>query len=229
LQLDYRQWHHPSTNRLPSCLLPACARTYRHPIQRNRLPPSSSIPASPHLGRFPPLPYPNPKRSFHVLGPLRLPDQLDLPPILQASFPDLETSQPASLRGDASETFAFSEFFPDPAKPVVAAFSNQIYNILVAFRICTPFSQADVSASRGETIVQRGTPGSARAEAERRRALALKALDQRLHAATAGPSKPKPPPAAPASVEVQPQPNVQAPATMLGETSYVPDREDEKS
>jgi hypothetical protein len=145
------------------------------------------------------------------------------------AFPDLETSQPASLRGDASETFAFSEFFPDPAKPVVAAFSNQIYNILVAFRICTPFSQADVSASRGETIVQRGTPGSARAEAERRRALALKALDQRLHAATAGPSKPKPPPAAPASVEVQPQPNVQAPATMLGETSYVPDREDEKS
>jgi len=146
------------------------------------------------------------------------------------AFPDLESSQSASLRGDASETFAFSEFFPDPAKPAVAAFSNQIYNILVAFKICTPFSAADLSASRGETIVQRGTPGSARAEAERRRALALKALDQRLHAATAGPSKPKAPPPAPAgpSVEVQPQPNVQAPATMLGETSYVPDREDEK-
>ncbi|TVY55825.1 Rhomboid-like protein 19 [Lachnellula cervina] len=145
------------------------------------------------------------------------------------ALPDLEASQSASLRGDASETFAFSEFFPEPVKPVVAALSNQIYNILVAFKICTPFSHADVSASRGETIVQRGTPGSARAEAERRRALALKALDQRLHAATTGPSKPKPPPAAPASVEVQPQPNVQAPATMLGETSYVPDRDDEKS
>jgi hypothetical protein len=139
------------------------------------------------------------------------------------AFPDLETSQPASLRGDASETFAFAEFFPDPVKPVVSAFSNQVYNILVSLRICTPFTAADVSASRGETFMQRGTPGSARAEAERRRALALKALDQRLHAATAGPKSQPPPPAPPASVQVQPQSNSQP--AMLGETSL--DREDE--
>ena len=145
------------------------------------------------------------------------------------AFPDLETSQPASLRGDASETFAFAEFFPDPLKPFITAISDQVYNILVSLRICTPFSAADVSASRGETFMQRGTPGSARAEAERRRALALKALDQRLHAATAGGSKapPPPPPAAGPSVQIQPQPNVQSPA-ILGETSYVPEREDEK-
>ncbi|KAH8687759.1 eukaryotic integral membrane protein-domain-containing protein [Tricladium varicosporioides] len=146
----------------------------------------------------------------------------------KSAFPDLEASQSTTLRGDASESFAFSEFFPDPIKPLIASISNEIFKILVAFRICTPFSQADVSASRGETIVQRGTPGSARAEAERRRALALKALDQRLHAATAGPSKPKPPPPTVAgpSVQIQPQPNVQEPATMLGETNYVPERED---
>ena len=145
------------------------------------------------------------------------------------AFPDLETSQPTSLRGDASETFAFAEFFPDPAKQFVAAFSNQIYNILVSLRICTPFSAADVSASRGETFMQRGTPGSARAEAERRRALALKALDQRLHAATAGSkAQPPPPPVAGPSVQIQPQPNVPTPSTMLGETSYVPERDDEK-
>jgi hypothetical protein len=146
------------------------------------------------------------------------------------AFPDLETSQPASLRGDASETFAFAEFFPDPVKPFVSAFSNQIYNILVSLRICTPFSAADVSASRGDTFIQRGAPGGARAEAERRRALALKALDQRLHAATAGPSKaqtPQPAQAGP-SVQIQPQPNVQTPSAMLGETTYVPEREDEK-
>lgn len=145
------------------------------------------------------------------------------------AFPDLETSQPSSLRGDASETFAFAEFFPDPIKPFIAAFSNQVYNILVSLKICTPFSQADVSASRGETFMQRsgGAPGGARAEAERRRALALKALDQRLHAATAS-SKPQPPPPAPAgpSVQIQPQPSQPG---MLGETNYVPEREEEKS
>lgn len=147
------------------------------------------------------------------------------------AFPDLETSQPASLRGDASETFAFAEFFPDPVKPFVAAFSTQVFNILVSLRICTPFSAADVSASRGDTFIQRGAPGGARAEAERRRALALKALDQRLHAATAGSSKtqmPQPAQAGP-SVQIQPQPNVQTPSAILGETSYVPEREDEKS
>jgi hypothetical protein len=72
-----------------------------------------------------------------------------------------------------------------------------------------------------------GAPGGARAEAERRRALALKALDQRLHAATAGAKQHAPPPApAGPSVQIQPQPSQ---PTMLGETNYVPDREEEKS
>lgn len=115
-------------------------------------------------------------------------------------FPDLldpaTASQSGSLRGDASETFAFAEFFPGPVRPSVAALSDQVFNILVAMRVCTPFSQAEVSAAarggdgyhHGHHHGHRGgagAPGSARAEAERRRALALKALDQRLHAATA--------------------------------------------
>jgi hypothetical protein len=144
------------------------------------------------------------------------------------AFPDLETSQPSSLRGDASETFAFAEFFPEPVKPFVASFSNQVYSILVTLRICTPFSQADVSASRADSFMSRsaGAPGGTRAETERRRALALKALDQRLNAATAA-AKPQPPPPAPAgpSVQIQPQPSQ---PTMLGETSYVPEGEEEK-
>ena len=148
----------------------------------------------------------------------------------KTTLPDLETSQPASLRGDASETFAFAEFFPDPVKPAITALSDQVYNILVSLKICTPFSQADVSASRGDTYVQRGAPGGARAEAERRRALALKALDQRLSAATSGglkPQGPPPPTPPPASVQVQPQANSQP--AMLGETSYIPDRECDKN
>jgi hypothetical protein len=152
----------------------------------------------------------------------------------KTAFPDLETSQPSSLRGDASETFAFAEFFPDPVRGPISAFSNQIYNLLVTLRICTPFSAADVSASRGDSYLSRSAPSSTRAETERRRALALKALDQRLHAATANPSTtaktPQPPALAGHDVSTQPKPSVQTamtsqPGAMLGETSYVPDRE----
>ena len=146
----------------------------------------------------------------------------------KAAFPDLEISQSTSLRGDASETFAFAEFFPGPAKPLISAFSNQVFNILVALRVCSPFSTHDVTASRGESTMQRGAPGSARAEAERRRALALKELDSRLHAARAASSKPAPPPPAPpVSVQVQPQPATLP--EMLGETSYVPEMEEEQA
>lgn len=175
-------------------------------------------------------------------------------------FPDLDSSQtPYSLRGDASETFAFAEFFPGPAKPLVAAVSDQLFNVLVAMRLCTPFSQAEVSAAAGgsggyQHNHRNAAPGSARAEAERRRALALKALDQRLHAATAGRtgisavagtagvsvSSPVPPP--PAAMVAPPPPttgptvqtqpaNSQTAMTsrpsdgMLGETSYNPEHD----
>ncbi|CAG9939010.1 unnamed protein product [Clonostachys rosea f. rosea IK726] len=153
-------------------------------------------------------------------------------------FPDLESSQAASLRGDASETFAFAEFFPHPVKPFVATYSDLVFQTLVAMRICTPFSQADVSAARGDSFLQRGTPGSARAEAERRRAIALKALDQRLHAASANAasrSAPNPPVQATGPpVETQPQPSTQTamtsqPAPMLGETKFDPDHDDDSN
>ncbi|KAI9748443.1 MAG: hypothetical protein M4579_007222, partial [Chaenotheca gracillima] len=118
------------------------------------------------------------------------------------SFPDLTTDQPTSLRGDASETFAFASFFPDAVHGPIAAVADAIYNVLVTIKICTPFSTEDVdagnsqAAARGEGglpgLLSRGggsaPPGSARAEAERRRALALRALDQRLHAATGQPA-----------------------------------------
>ncbi|KAA8565301.1 hypothetical protein EYC84_011023 [Monilinia fructicola] len=144
------------------------------------------------------------------------------------AFPDLDSSQSPTLRGDASETFAFAEFFPAPLKPIISSFSTSIFNMLVALKICTPFSASDISASRGDSSFthQRSTPGGARAEAERRRALALKALDQRLHAATAKPVSP-PVPTGPA-VATQPQPGTQTamtsqPGGILGETNYVPE------
>lgn len=152
-------------------------------------------------------------------------------------FPDLESSQGSSLRGDASETFAFAEFFPAAVKPAVAAFADQVFEAMVAMRLCAPFSQADMSAARGENFVQRGTPGSARAEAERRRAIALKALDQRLHAAGPNTGANRSPSRAPAeqsgSGETQHQANTQTattsqPGQMLGETTFEPDHDDDE-
>lgn len=96
--------------------------------------------------------------------------------------------------------------------------SNTIYSILVTLKICSPWSAQE--AGRGERAVQRGTPGSARAEAERRRALALKALDQRLNAATAGGAKVQ---QATTLQVAQPQTDG---VEELGQTSYIPEKSD---
>lgn len=162
-------------------------------------------------------------------------------------FPDLDSSnQPASLRGDSSDTFAFHEFFPAPVKPFVAALGSAVFDALVALRICTPFAADGYQHHQQHQHQHRGVPGGARAEAERRRALALKALDQRLHAATrAQNSATPPPPAAAAAVSAAPAPATTGPTVqtqpapvtaqtamtsqpgqMLGETSYDPDHEE---
>ncbi|KAI9775803.1 MAG: hypothetical protein M1839_000854 [Geoglossum umbratile] len=152
----------------------------------------------------------------------------------KSSFPDLSTSQQPTLKGDASETFAFAYFFPDPLHGPIATISGAIYNILVALRICTPFSDYDISAgnSRAEARGEAGLPsllnnrnagvalpGSARAEAERRRALALKALDQRLHAATS-----KAQSAGQATVST-----AAGGSSVLGETSFTPEGHDDRA
>ena len=112
-----------------------------------------------------------------------------------------------TIKGDASETFAFAYFWPDVVQPPIAAIADGVYNALVAVRVLTPFSAEDVESSnvqasaRGEGGLPsllnqpgRRVGGSGmREEAERRRALALKALDQRLHAATANKGQPADP------------------------------------
>lgn len=145
--------------------------------------------------------------------------------------PDLSsasTGGASGIRGDASETFAFAYFWPDVVHGPIATVSDSIYNALVALRLCTPFSAEDVETSNEQAVARgegglpsllnqggrRGVSGK-REEAERRRALALKALDQRLHAATTT----KAPPVAPTG---------SGPA-MLGETNYNPDDRDNRS
>ena len=161
--------------------------------------------------------------------------------------PDLSGTSTSELgiKGDASETFAFAYFFPDTLQPPISFISEKIYNVLVSLRICTPFSAEDVATgneqamARGEaglpSLLQNGgrMGGGARAmgkreEAERRRAIALKALDQRLQAATAGRSQPRTSPSPSPQPQNQQQSQPVAPAipqgqSMLGETNYTPD------
>ncbi|EER44051.1 rhomboid family protein [Histoplasma capsulatum var. duboisii H88] len=162
--------------------------------------------------------------------------------------PDLSgtSTNELGMKGDASETFAFANFFPDAIQPPISFVADKIYSILIALRVCTPFSEEDI-ASGNEQAIARGQAGlpnllnngrigsgrgsGKREEAERRRALALKALDQRLQAAA--PSRPVQPAAANSSPSQkmpprQPSPLTAAPSvppgqSMLGETNYTPD------
>ncbi len=134
--------------------------------------------------------------------------------------PDLSSASTggSGIKGDASETFAFAYFWPDAVQPPIAAVADGVYNALVALRICTPFSAEDVESSNEQAtsrsegglpslLNQGGRKGGIgkREEAERRRALALKALDQRLHAATANKLQPASvPTSGPSTVEAVP-------------------------
>lgn len=90
-------------------------------------------------------------------------------------------------------------FFPDPIHRPVAVIADAVYNLLITLRILQPFSADDISLSNTQAQnrssanlgsllgggPQVGRQNTARAEAERRRELAMRALDQRLNAATA--------------------------------------------
>lgn len=133
----------------------------------------------------------------------------------QAELSGASTAGP-TIKGDASETFAFAYFWPDVVQPPIAAVADGVYNALVTMRVITPFSVEEVETSnvqataRGEgglpSLLNQGGRrggGGKREEAERRRALALKALDQRLHAATANKQLPAAaPPLAPTGQDV---------------------------
>ncbi|KAI0296257.1 eukaryotic integral membrane protein-domain-containing protein [Russula brevipes] len=91
--------------------------------------------------------------------------------------------------GDRSETFALVNSFPPFLHTPISFLANTIYKYASRFHLI-PSAGADLEANHSQ-------PGSARAEAERRRAMALKALDQRLanpaNTTAAQPSRPQPP------------------------------------
>ncbi|RIA93186.1 eukaryotic integral membrane protein [Glomus cerebriforme] len=87
------------------------------------------------------------------------------------------------LRGDRSETFSFASFFPEFIQPAVKLISTIVFNILVILKCCRPIQKMKFAIDLESLPTNHvpAMPGSARAESERRRAVALKALDARLH------------------------------------------------
>ncbi|KAG8219508.1 eukaryotic integral membrane protein-domain-containing protein [Butyriboletus roseoflavus] len=76
--------------------------------------------------------------------------------------------------GDSSETFALTSWFPPFLHPALSALGNAVHKIATRFHLIPASVPHDIESGYSQL------PGGARAEAERRRALALKALDQRL-------------------------------------------------
>jgi hypothetical protein len=99
--------------------------------------------------------------------------------------------------GDRSETFSLVSWFPPFVHYPLTLLGDFVYSLANRFHLI-PSSGADVEVGGYGQV-----PGTARAEAERRRAMALKALDQRLannsspvgsHSTNAAPSQSRSPP-----------------------------------
>jgi membrane associated rhomboid family serine protease len=98
-------------------------------------------------------------------------------------------SEQSKIRGDASDTFAFSKFFhPQSVRAVVIVISDVVFAVLVALKICTPFSTDEVEASNLQASLRTSrSAGSVRdTEADRRRTLAMKVLEERLEVQRSG-------------------------------------------
>lgn len=113
--------------------------------------------------------------------------------------------------GDRSETFAFVMWFPPFAHRPLSIPADALHSLAIRFHLI-PSAGHDLESGFSQV------PGGARAEAERRRAMALKALDQRMAnaPATNGPSTSAPPRAAISTTK----PSAPLPATSSGEVVF---------
>lgn len=152
-----------------------------------------------------------------------------------------------TVKGDASDTFAFAFFFPEPFHTPLASICDRIYGLMVSLRVCTPFSIDDIESGNAQASARSelGMPmmdarpgriwqGGSRVEAERRRALALRALDQRLQtgAGRGAPGFQAPPSnvvTAGASLQAQASsgPGAGQGPSALGEMQLEPEKEEE--
>ncbi|KAJ2811789.1 hypothetical protein H4S07_001835 [Coemansia furcata] len=109
-----------------------------------------------------------------------------------------------SLNGDRSEAFAFTTFFPEFVQPLIARLSNALYGAAVTCKLITSdegYRQQNVDLEvglEGDSSELSDVVAAEDSDADRRKAIAAKALDMRL--GSAGPPSSS---AATASVEAK--------------------------
>ncbi|KAK0520127.1 hypothetical protein OC842_007203 [Tilletia horrida] len=106
------------------------------------------------------------------------------------------------IRGDRSETFSFTSWFPPFTHPVVSRISSFLHGIFVRLRIIKPWTyqpgdlefglgghtpaSSSYAPAHHHHLHHHQQSSASRVEAERRRAMALKALDQRMAGKSGG-------------------------------------------
>lgn len=80
-------------------------------------------------------------------------------------------------KGDPSESFTFTDFFPSKLQPVVTILADRVFKLAVVLRMCPKKPlQYDLSAPSSIKIA---LPGASKSDAERRRQIALRDLESR--------------------------------------------------
>lgn len=82
-------------------------------------------------------------------------------------------------KGDSANGFSFASFFPEPVNSYVAVISNSIFALLLRFKICQNATRK--FEMKAPVVYLAGVESQ---DAERRRQLALKALNERLNKVT---------------------------------------------
>ncbi|KAI9094922.1 hypothetical protein DFS34DRAFT_595424 [Phlyctochytrium arcticum] len=99
------------------------------------------------------------------------------------------------IRGDRSETFSFASFFPDMLHPFIKPISNSVYKIFISLRCLPPVTNTlPLHATAGQGGLSQPPPnttGPGYADTERRKAIALRALDMKLAGVTESVKKPE--------------------------------------
>ncbi|KAM9982297.1 hypothetical protein ACTFIZ_006818 [Dictyostelium cf. discoideum] len=89
----------------------------------------------------------------------------------------------SGVKGDLNESFSFYTFFPDPVQAPIKVISNIVFKILCKLSICSSsrFSnQSILPTTNNNNNINNNDDSYSVADMERRRALAVKALEERM-------------------------------------------------
>ncbi|VEU21369.1 DEKNAAC102409 [Brettanomyces naardenensis] len=107
--------------------------------------------------------------------------------ILPTATPGSGSQATQTVRGDASDTFAFIQFFPDSWHQYLKPVSRFFYHSSVFLGLFHPFNDDDIESSNLRTIqrLNKNTTVTSQDETDRRKRVALKVLEQRVGKNTA--------------------------------------------